>query len=321
MVDRLVTALLPIIILPIITLTVACYGQEYTELMRAARYGDTESVSRILARGADVSDRTKHGKTALMLAANHGHPATVATLISHGADKNTLDINGTTPLIAATTAHHTSTIVVLMDRGADINIRDTNGGSALINAVFFGYQDSVAVLLKHKNKIPGKDLEEALMLAAGLGYSGIVKDILKQGVNVNTKTPKIGTALIAAITFKRADTIQVLINRGADINMPGANGELPLTLASHIGDEKIIKILNQASISKTAKKNIKTKTRKKKAKTRKKKTKTKAKVGKKIIKTKAKKKKVKAKTKKKKAKVKKVKTKVEQQKPEVKIKQ
>ena len=55
------------------------------DLLLAAKRGQTEKVSALLAKGSPVDATDKDGRTPLMLAAMRGHVDTVAALLAHGA--------------------------------------------------------------------------------------------------------------------------------------------------------------------------------------------------------------------------------------------
>jgi ankyrin repeat protein len=62
-----------------------CGGDDTTVLMRAAARGELRLAELLLARGAEIHARDKHGRTALQLAEKYGHRKLANLLKSHGA--------------------------------------------------------------------------------------------------------------------------------------------------------------------------------------------------------------------------------------------
>jgi ankyrin repeat protein len=57
----------------------------WSALMRAARYGRTETVRLLIEAGADVNANSNDGETALMLASQYDHTGVVDILKQSGA--------------------------------------------------------------------------------------------------------------------------------------------------------------------------------------------------------------------------------------------
>jgi len=225
---------------------ISCSNSDtYTELMSASSLGDDEGVLRIIARGGKVNAQSKQGKTALILAANAGHASVVKTLLLKGAEIDHQDDNGTTALIAAASYNRTEAVKTLLAEGASQNIRDNNKGTPLINSIFFNYTETVKALLTRHKDYSKADLEEALLLASGLGNTIIVEEMLKIGINVNAMGHNDRTPIMAAINFDQPDTVKVLLKAGADINAKDSNGHTPLNLAFEQGNDKIIDMLKE----------------------------------------------------------------------------
>lgn len=91
------------------------------------------------------------------------------------------------------------------------------------------------------------DQEAALVLAAAKGDTKKVKDLLDKGVNVDTRDPDgNATPLCHAAWFGHADTAQLLIERGADVNAKKSDGASVLTLATMSGHKDIAEMLKKA---------------------------------------------------------------------------
>ena len=126
-------------------------GEGATALLRAAKSGDIEIVSDLLAAGADIQHTMPNGANALMYAAGLGWrngsplapsydqgPAseaveTIRTLIGHGLDLDAQDEAGNTALHAAVTGRSSEIIIryLIGEAGADSAIRNAQGHTAL----------------------------------------------------------------------------------------------------------------------------------------------------------------------------------------------
>src|SRR5260370_20712729 len=109
-----------------------------TNLIAAAKWGDTDSVRKLLVAGARINARTRneYGPTALILAAFEGHSDVVRVLISHGADVNAGDLREVKHLHVAVVAGHREIVKILIEAGADLNAQEgKEGRTPLIVAI------------------------------------------------------------------------------------------------------------------------------------------------------------------------------------------
>jgi esterase/lipase superfamily enzyme len=138
----------------------AAYGGIDSDLLEAAKAGDTAKVEQLLEQGADVNAKDKNGKTALMNAAFNGHTGSAMVLLEAGADVNAKDKNGWTALIEAVNGGHTETVKALMDAGADVNAKeDEYGMTALTVAAEKGHAEIVEIL-KQAGAVAAEELLE-----------------------------------------------------------------------------------------------------------------------------------------------------------------
>jgi hypothetical protein len=119
-----------------------------TPLLGAALKNDIESITRLLAAGADPNEARFFGWTALQIAVVHSNNGMAKTLLAHGADLAAADGNGNTTLMWAvgTEVPNPEMVEELLKRGADPNVKNKMGESALTWAVRRGNMETVTRL-------------------------------------------------------------------------------------------------------------------------------------------------------------------------------
>jgi ankyrin repeat protein len=93
-----------------------------TALMFAARAGAVESVQRLVAAGADVTDSNAWGVSAVAMAAHAGHTDVAELLLEHDADPDAANA-GFAPLHAAVMHRNERLVASLLAHGADPNVQ------------------------------------------------------------------------------------------------------------------------------------------------------------------------------------------------------
>ena len=114
----------------------------------AARAGNIATVDVLLAGGANVNARTRHGDLPIALAAYAGQAEVVRRLRAAGA---VLDApRSWTPLIYAATGGQDEIVRYLLAEGAEINAGSPNGTTALMMAIREGRFVTAELLLKER---------------------------------------------------------------------------------------------------------------------------------------------------------------------------
>ena len=173
-------------------------------------------------------------------AASQGDVAAMKKLLDMGLDPNARDATGYTPLISAARAGNVSMIRLLTSRGADPNLRDAavNSWTPLLHAVHKGQPGSIAALLDAGADANGSDSygTTPLMMAAGYGYTDIVRILLARGANPRLPTREGITAIDLArsgvpdidrftVFDCQDDTVKALL--AADPKLPDHTENLP----------------------------------------------------------------------------------------------
>jgi hypothetical protein len=114
----------------------------FTPLDLAAMSNNTEVVSLLLSKGADVNSRDEYGRTpqhfaagAQFIGCGEGGWETISLLLSKGADVNEMDKDGRTPLHFAAIRGELKSASFLLSKGADVNAIDNKGRTPLHEAI------------------------------------------------------------------------------------------------------------------------------------------------------------------------------------------
>jgi ankyrin repeat protein len=167
---------------------------------------------RITAEGRP-KDMNHGGFTPLLYAARGGCLECVKQLLAGGADIDLPDPEAVTPLILAITTFHFDVADYLVEAGADIDRWDLFGRTALYCAI-----DMNTIASPDRPGIPS--------------YAGreLIKKLLERGANPNTQ-----------LKLRRPEFRNAIGERGADNSL--ATGATPLLRAAHAGDTETIALL------------------------------------------------------------------------------
>jgi len=123
-------------------------------------------------------------------------------------------------------------IGILLEQGADVESRDIHGQTPLmIAAIHYGSEEKLRMLLASGANIDAQDDRgwTAIMWAAQAMIKGAVEVLIEKGANVNTKA-KDGTTLLHIAVVKCDALVKNIINLGADLNSKTDAGCTPLSL-------------------------------------------------------------------------------------------
>lgn len=107
----------------------------------------------LIDQGADVSAKTKRGKTALLRAIEYGNKIAIDCLLEKGADINVKDNEGKNALIYAVESTRPELVKFFIGKGLDIYDTDSRGRNAISYARDNDYReivDFLNVVVEHK---------------------------------------------------------------------------------------------------------------------------------------------------------------------------
>ena len=156
--------------------------------------------------------------------------------------------------MAATHANRVETVRALIAAGADINIRDDRLDNPFLYASAEGLFEIVQLTIDAKadTRLTNRFGGTALIPAAERGHVEIVRELLtRTDVDVNHINNLGWTALLEAIILsdggeRHQQIVQILLDHGADVNIPDFNGVTPLAHARQRGFTQIMQVLSAA---------------------------------------------------------------------------
>ena len=214
-----------------------------TPLWAACQNGSESMVGRLLTAGANPNAALLLGETPVMVAARSGSPAVVELLAAQGANVNARAARGQTALMWAVAQKHPEVVKVLLANGADIHARSDSwtevmavpphgyleynraiphgNDTALMFAARVDDLASAKLLVAAGANVNDEDAwgVSAVVLAAHSGFTDVVEFLLEKGANANSDRAGF-TALHEAVMRRDENLVKVLLDHGADANLP-----------------------------------------------------------------------------------------------------
>lgn len=195
-------------------------GASGPSLHNAAQNDDAGEVETLLASGVPIDMRDQDGATPLLVATRANAIAAATTLIAAGADVNAKDRIDDSPYLYAGARGHLVILKQTLLNGADLTSVNRFGGTALIPAAERGHVETVQLLITagievdHVNRLGWTALLEAIILGDG--------------------------------GPRHVQVVDLLLQAGADPNLPDAEGVTPLRHSRQRGFREIAAKLTDA---------------------------------------------------------------------------
>uniref|UniRef100_A0A8D8H463 Ankyrin-2 n=1 Tax=Culex pipiens TaxID=7175 RepID=A0A8D8H463_CULPI len=229
-----------------------CDLEEVTPLNSASRFGNVKIIELLLKHGADVNVfDTTFELSPLMFACYYGNIKVVKALLENGACANSsAKESGETALFFAVKNGHYEIADLLLASGALVNFISKNGITPLMEASRLGYMNLVKLLLNNAadcNIYTEKHKVTALQIAIKEGRVDIARLLIEYGAQVNADYTKnihyITLPLHVAAAIGNREMVEMLLNKGANINSCEKNNLRPIHVASNHGHASVVHLL------------------------------------------------------------------------------
>src|SRR5688572_16034915 len=227
---------------------------------RALRMAGAFAVPAILLLGvafgaddADVNARKPDGSTPLQWAVYDNDAAEARRLIQAGADVTLANNYGVTPMSLAAEVASTEMLELLLDAGADADSPNADGMTALMAVARTGNVEAAKLLIDHGATVDAREGfggQTALMWASARRHPPMIELLLAHGAAIDARSahrdyqrhitaegrPKSldsggFTPLLYAARENCLACVDVLLAKGADIDLADPDGVSPLHLA------------------------------------------------------------------------------------------
>jgi ankyrin repeat protein len=177
-------------------------------------------VRRLIEAGADVRLANNYGATPMSIAAEVANTEIVKLLLDAGADPDSPNADGMTALLAVARTGNVEAAKLLLDHGATVDAREAFGGqTALMWAAARRHPPMIDLLLAHGADVDARST--ARDYQRHITAEGRPKSLDSGGF----------TPLLYAARENCIECIDVLLAKGADIDLADPDGVSPLHLA------------------------------------------------------------------------------------------
>lgn len=216
-------------------------GEAHRPLYYAAYKGNQKMVRLLLDYGADVDAE----KALLVEAIINGNPEVVKILLQKGADPNQ-DSGYNSPLMFAVEKRDREMVRLLVNGGANINFINSRDMTALDIAKEKGFSEIAPLLLRlgAREKISSPQRERALFSAVDDKDFQKMQMLLDKGTDINCLDDLHRTPLIHAVVYGSGEAALWLLKRGARVDIRDVNGRDTLVYAA---EKNLVEVVNLLS--------------------------------------------------------------------------
>ncbi|XP_071963200.1 L-asparaginase 1-like isoform X2 [Antedon mediterranea] len=164
---------------------------------------------------------------------------------SRGGNLSLCDYDQRSPLHLAAAEGHIDVVRYLLENGTSIYDRDRYGNTPFMESIRCRHFEVIKLIKKtggHFIRETTKELASLLCSAVELGDVAGLEAFALAEVDFKCSDYTGRTALHVAVTLKKIECIEYLIERGADIKAKDGNGHSPLSLAVAADNKQILEL-------------------------------------------------------------------------------
>ncbi|MCH6255188.1 ankyrin repeat domain-containing protein [Puniceicoccaceae bacterium K14] len=244
-----------------------------TPLMAAAEGGNLEVVKFLVEKGADVGYANQTGQSVIM-GAKGGD--LVRYLVEQGAEISRKNELGFTATTFAVFNGNQESLKALLELGADPYSEARHGEPILYEAIRQGWNDLSKIIIEAgfsleketygttpfqaaakagqlellrymvSKGVNPKDQPQAIILAAVQGRTDTVEWLLNEGIPVDYQDARFGQSpLYIAVSNQKIETVKLLLENGANVELQDKRGTSPLSKAVQIKNAELVALLEE----------------------------------------------------------------------------
>ena len=233
---------------PIIRRTIRRWNAAHLIAAAMAIAASTPASAQVAPTGSEAAQYT-----GLHAAAYRGDVAELRKLVESGAKLDARDRRRRTPLHVAAFAKEREAIRVLAKAGADLGALENDRYDAVTIAAVANDEETLRLLLSlgaSAKLVTSRYDGTALIAAAHLGNVGVVKQLIAAGAPLDHVNNLHWTAVIESIVLgdggaRHQQTLQALVEAGANLQLADSQGRTPLALARSRGYTEMVGILER----------------------------------------------------------------------------
>ncbi|CAG2252215.1 unnamed protein product [Mytilus edulis] len=226
----------------------------------AVFYGHTEIAQYLIKHNAYINCQNKEDETPLFIASKNGNEEIVELLLQHNANVNLCNIDGISPLLIACFWSYHNVAKLLIHYRADVNLCGNRDDSPLFISCLKGDVELVSLFLENNicinirtkfslKRMPSLDVHRRVEFLSRFTFRDMLSMPFFCSESMEEQQFGCVTPLYIACSIGYTDVVDMLLVKGADVNICNKNHESSLFTAAERGHSEIVKLLLDCNVN------------------------------------------------------------------------